>query len=232
MSGRFSPVTRYCGYKVNRKEFEWRFRHTISTPFVQTNWNKEYWQRRTRHLKSEGVWGVAPENFWWPRPSDAQKMRETPFLVIFFIPCTLWYRLFNRFDENVPIMAANRDPYSQRHVQAEITRDIEMTGSEGKTSGKFLKICILLWLKMPLPAVFKHFLETKTLLPILEKTILSFLFKNLRDHFLTDMPDRPIPPPINFITFLCESRGPTFWKVGGPDPPIPPLGYATEYWSG
>ena len=30
-------------------------------------------QRRTQHLKSEGVWGVAPENFWLPRPSDAQK---------------------------------------------------------------------------------------------------------------------------------------------------------------
>ena len=41
-------------------------------------------------------------------------------------------------------MAANsRDPYRQRHVQTEITRDIEMIGSGGKTSGKFLKICIL-----------------------------------------------------------------------------------------
>ena len=149
-------------------------------------------------------------------------MRETPFLVIFFIPCTLWYRLFNRFDENVPIMAANRDPYSQRHVQAEITRDIEMTGSEGKTSGKFLKICILLWLNMPLPAVFKHFLETKTLLPILEKTILSFLFKNLRDHFLTDMPDRPIPPPSILLHFCANLEDQLFEKWGGPDPPFPP----------
>ena len=48
---------------------------------------------------------------------------------------------------------------SQRHVQAEITSDIEMSGSAGKTPGKFLKICILLWLRMPLPAEFEHFLE-------------------------------------------------------------------------
>ena len=112
------------------------------------------------------------------------------------------------FDEIVSTMAANRDPYSQPHVQAEITRDIEMSEQDLR---KYLKICILLWLKMPLPAVCKDFLETETLLPILEKTILCLPFKELRDHFLTDLPDRPDPPPpTNFITFLCESRGPTF----------------------
>ena len=70
----------------------------------------------------------------------------------------------DHFDEIVSTMAANRDPYSQRQVQARITRDIEVSGSGGKTPGKFLKICILLWLRMPLPAVLEHFLETKTLL--------------------------------------------------------------------
>ena len=118
-------------------------------------------------------------------------------------------------------MAANRDPCSQPHVQAEITRDIEMSGSGGKTQGKFLKICILLWLKMPLPAVFKYFLETKTLLPILEKAILCLLFKNLRDHFLTDLPDRPDPPPpTNFITF-CENLEDQLSREYL-DPPFPP----------
>ena len=54
----------------------------------------------------------------------------------------------NRFDEIVSTMAANsRDPCSQRYVQTEITMDIEMIGSGGRTSGKFLKICILLGLK-------------------------------------------------------------------------------------
>ena len=123
-------------------------------------------------------------------------------------------------------MAANWDPYSQRHVQAEITRDIEMIGSGGKTPGKFFKICILLWLKMPLPAAFKHFLETKTLLPILEKTILCLLFKNLRDHCLTDLPDWPDPPPPPhqfYYIFVGISRT-NFLKSGGSGPPIPPLG--------
>ena len=77
-------------------------------------------------------------------------------------------------------MAANRDTYSQWHVQAEIIGDIDMIGSGGKTLGNFLKICILLWLKMPLPAVFKHFLETKTLLPILEKPILCLPIQESR----------------------------------------------------
>ena len=45
-------------------------------------------------------------------------------LAIYIISCMLWYRLFK---EIVSTMAANRDPYSQRHVQADITRD---TGSE------------------------------------------------------------------------------------------------------
>ena len=71
--------------------------------------------------------------------------------------------------EIVSTMIANRNPYRQRHVQAEITRDIEMSGSEGKPPGKFLKIYTQLGLGMPLPAAFKHFLETKTLLPNLEK---------------------------------------------------------------
>ena len=34
------------------------------------------------------------------------------------------------FDEIVSTMAANRDPYSQPHAQAEITRDIEMSGQD------------------------------------------------------------------------------------------------------
>ena len=124
-------------------------------------------------------------------------------------------------------MAANRDPYSQRYVQTEITMDIEMIGSGGKTSGKFLKICILLWLKMPLPAVLKHFLETKTFLPILEKTILYLLFKNLKDHFLTDRPEPP-PPPLNQFYYIFVRISKTnFLKSGGvrtPPPPFPPLG--------
>ena len=84
-----------------------------------------------------------------------------------------------------------------------------MSGSGGKTPGKFLKISFLLWLRMPLPAVFKHFLETKTLLRTLEKLVLTLVAfqKDLRDLFLTDLPD---PPPINSIAFSCESRGPTF----------------------
>ena len=40
-----------------------------------------------------------------------------------------------------------------------------MSGS----GGKFLKIYLLLWLRMPLPTEFEYFLETKTLLPTLEK---------------------------------------------------------------
>ena len=125
-------------------------------------------------------------------------------------------RLFQRWQRN---------PYSQRHVQAEITRDIEMIGSVGKTPEKCLKICIQLRLRMPLPAVFKHFLKTKTLLPTLEKhSLLPFQESQRR---LLDRSARPPPPaPTNFITIFCESRGPTFRKVGGPDPHSP-LGYAT-----
>ena len=150
-------------------------------------------------------------------------MRETPFLVIFCISCTLCYTdSSNRFDEIVSTMAANRDPYSQWHVQAEITRDIEMIGYGGKNLENFLKICILLWLKMPHPAVFKHFLETKTLRPILEKTILCLLFKNLRNHFFADLPDQPDPPHQFYYIFVQILRT-NILKNGGSGP-IPPLG--------
>ena len=40
----------------------------------------------------------------------------------------------NRFDEIV-----NRNPCTQRHVQAKITRDIEMIGSEGEALRKIFE---------------------------------------------------------------------------------------------
>ena len=42
-----------------------------------------------------------------------------------------------RFDEIVSTMAANRNPYRQQHIQAEITRDMKMIGSGGKTPGRY-----------------------------------------------------------------------------------------------
>ena len=45
-----------------------------------------------------------------------------------------------------------------RHVQAKSQWDIEMDGSRVKSPGKFLMKCILLWLRMPLPTLFKNFL--------------------------------------------------------------------------
>ena len=144
-------------------------------------------------------------------------MRETPFLAILCISCTLWYRLFKSFNEIVSTVAANRNPYSQRQVQAEITRDIEMIGSGGKTPGKCLKICIHLWLGMPLPAVFKHFLETKTLLPTLEEPIFG-CFSRISETTSLHICLTP-PPPIFYYIFVRISRT-NFLK--SEDPPFPP----------
>ena len=68
-------------------------------------------------------------------------MRETRFLVfIFAFHARYGTDSSNRFDEIVSTMEPNRNPYSQRHVQAEITRDIEIIGSGGETPGKSLKV--------------------------------------------------------------------------------------------
>ena len=67
------------------------------------------------------------------------------------------------FWEIVSTLIAIRDPHSQRHVQAKMTWDIERSGSGGQAPSTILRIYILLWLRMPLQAAFKHFLETQNL---------------------------------------------------------------------
>ena len=100
----------------------------------------------------------------------------------------------------------------------------KLLGSGGKTSRKFLKICIQLWLRMPLPAVFKHFLVTKTLLPTLQNHSLLAFQESQRP--LLDRSALPPPQPI-LLHFCVNLEDQLFEKWGGPDPPIPPLGYAT-----
>ena len=45
----------------------------------------------------------------------------------------------NHFDQIVSTMIANKDPYRQRHVQAEITRDVGMSGSGGQAPRKIFE---------------------------------------------------------------------------------------------
>ena len=128
-------------------------------------------------------------------------------------------------------MAANRNPYSQWHVQAEVTTYIEIIGSGGKIPGKFLKICIQLWLRMHLPAVFKHFLETKTLLPnqpLKNHSLLAFQESQrpLLDRSARPPPTKP-PLPLMLLHFFTNLEGQRFEKWGVRTPHSP-LGYATE----
>ena len=90
----------------------------------------------------------------------------------------------------------------------------------------FFKICILLWLRMPFPAEFEHFYETKILLPTLEKQFFACFQESQRP--LLDRSARPPPPPHQFYHIFVGISMTNFLKSGGVrTPPIPPLGYAT-----
>ena len=90
-----------------------------------------------------------------------------------------------------------------------------MSGSRGKTLGKFLKISILLWLRMPLPGVFKHFLETKTLLRTLEKPVFACFHGSQRP--LLDR-SAQLPPPHQFYYIFVRILRTNFLKSGGSGP--------------
>ena len=176
-------------------------------------------QRCTQHLKSEGVWG---RKFFMTTPS---KRLENEGNALFSYPLHFMHVMVQTFQ--IVLMRLfqrwQRNPYSQRHVQAEITRDIEMIGSVGKTPEKCLKVCIQLRLRMPLPAVFKHFLKTKTLLPTLEKHSLLPFQESQRP--LLDRSARPPRPPPILLHFSANHEDQLFEKC---EDQHSPLGYATD----
>ena len=65
--------------------------------------------------------------------------------------------------------------------------------------------------------MFKHFLETKTLLPILEKTILCLRISETTSWQIC--PIGPTPPPPILLHFCANLEDQLFEKWGGPDPP-------------
>ena len=83
-------------------------------------------------------------------------------------------------------------------------------GLGARPPGKFLKICILLWLRMPLPAEFEYFLETKPCHQPLKND--SFLACQESQRPLLDRSARP--PPHKFYYIFVRISRTNFLKSG------------------
>ena len=85
----------------------------------------------------------------------------------------------NHFDEDVLTVVANRSPYSQRHVQIEITRGIKVCGSRGQTPRKILEDMHSTYAQNASPSRVQAFVRNpKSFYKILTKS-LCLLFKNI-----------------------------------------------------